>query len=304
MEMNLEDITATNTTTLMMTTTVACPPFNGDGREGEDSKAWFKTFRRETVDWNEEKKKKNFELYLVGDAEKWIKDPKTDSKVSWKALSEAFLKRFPSITDTEESKSMAYERLTACVLKEEELGKSTWDDNRKKDVPNHTAWAYKIVRLAAAYGDTGATTLPFIRSICLPRILNEILENQYDNYGEFAEAVSKIKLAKLRSACEKLKTIEDLKVEVQRLNNTRTPNTWSTPQAARSYSGFITPSPTCRSNMQNTPATPQSLPRTTSYRQASEHQSLASTLSTRHHRPTIHHCFERMHLLHLVATTS
>ncbi|KIJ44955.1 hypothetical protein M422DRAFT_251579 [Sphaerobolus stellatus SS14] len=136
----IEDTTTTATTIPMMTSSITCPAFHRDGREREDSRSWFKTFQRATVEWDDAKELKNFKLYLVDYAERWWEDSKTEAcKTSWAAILEAFLKRFLSITDTQESKSIGFERLTACMLMEDELGKSTWNDNRKKDKPEHVA---------------------------------------------------------------------------------------------------------------------------------------------------------------------
>ncbi|KIJ45537.1 hypothetical protein M422DRAFT_46600 [Sphaerobolus stellatus SS14] len=215
------------------------------------------------VEWDDTKKLKNFELYLEDEAEKWWEDPRmTTRKESWAAASKAFSERFPSIKDTEESKTITYKHLIACVLKQDELGKTAWDENKKKDILTHTAWAHKMARLAAAYGDTTAAALPFIRTTCIPKILSEMLEDQYDSYTGFTEAVSKIKLEKIKAACEKSNTIEELKAavanqrqEMNRWATSRQLNPWNTPQTNRTYSSFTT-SPQALSRFR-TPATPQ-----------------------------------------------
>ncbi|KIJ47076.1 hypothetical protein M422DRAFT_249392 [Sphaerobolus stellatus SS14] len=147
------------------------------------------------VEWDDMKKMKNFELYLEDNTERWWEDLKTAThKESWTTTSKAFLERFPSIKDMEESKTITYKHLVTCMLRQDELGKTAWDE--------------------AAYGDTTAAALPFIHATCILKILSEMLEDQYDSYTGFAEAVSKIKLEKIKAACEKSNTIEELKAAV------------------------------------------------------------------------------------------
>ncbi|KAF8580531.1 hypothetical protein K439DRAFT_1619752 [Ramaria rubella] len=192
-----------------------CPTFHGNGHDGEDSKSWFKTFRRSTVDWDDPKKLENFDLYLEDEADKWWASAAGIAcSTTWAAALAGFLTHFPSIPNAKEGQGIQFERLTRCVLTHQELGDMTWDDRKKKEVLNHTTWAQKIVRLAAAYGDTTAATLPFIRIMCLPPILNKLLDENYDSFAVFAEAVGNIKLEHLHVVRTAADTIDTLKLAV------------------------------------------------------------------------------------------
>ncbi|KAF8584369.1 hypothetical protein K439DRAFT_1616778 [Ramaria rubella] len=90
----------------------------------------------------------------------------------------------------------------------------TWDDRKKKEVPNHTTWAQKIVCLAATYGNTTAATLPFICIMCLLPILDELPDDDYDSFAVFAEVVSNIKLEHLCAVHTAADTINTLKLAV------------------------------------------------------------------------------------------
>ena len=96
-----------------------------------------------------------------------------------------------------------------------ELGHTTWDEMKKKEMPNYAAWAQKIPQLATTYGDETTTTLPFIRMMmCVPKMLDELLADDYLSYAEFSQAVGKGKLEKICSMCEAMDTIDLLKLVV------------------------------------------------------------------------------------------
>ncbi|KIJ40350.1 hypothetical protein M422DRAFT_49262 [Sphaerobolus stellatus SS14] len=77
----------------------------------------------------------------------------------------------------------------------------------------------------------------------MPKILNDMLDDNYGTYTAFAEAVGTIKLVKLKNAREKSNTIEQLKDAVNSLQNNRATSTWGTLQTARPYAMAATPSP-------------------------------------------------------------
>ncbi|KAF8588767.1 hypothetical protein K439DRAFT_1613269 [Ramaria rubella] len=241
------------------------PTFHGDGRDGEDSKLWFKTFRHSTIDWDNPKKLENFDLYLKDKVDKWWASAAGIAcSTTWAAASAGFLTHFRSILDAKEGWGIQFERLTWCILTCQELGDTTWDDRKKKEVPNHTTWAQKIVRLAAAYNNTTAATLPFIRIMCLPPILDKLLDNDYNSFAAFAEAVGNIKLERLCAIRTVADTINTLQLAVNagqrdaaclQAQATKPHNTVATPQNPCTFP--VTPPPMSQQpRCFNTPATP------------------------------------------------
>ena len=73
-------ITSTGSTAITsrmapMSSIATCLAFHGDGHEGEDSKSWFKAFRKATVEWDDVKRLMDFDLFLEHNAEKWWESP-------------------------------------------------------------------------------------------------------------------------------------------------------------------------------------------------------------------------------------
>ena len=111
---------------LAMSSATACLVFHGDGRKGEDSKSWFKAFRRATVEWNDAKRLMNFDLFLEHDAEEWWESPAgVACSGLWVAATNGFLMKFPSIPDPVEGCTMLFEQLVSCVLTCAELSRTT-----------------------------------------------------------------------------------------------------------------------------------------------------------------------------------
>ena len=123
-----------------------------------------------------------------------------------------FLTKFPSIPELFEGCTILFEWLVSCVLTCVELGSVMWVETKKKDIPNHVAWAQRVLWLAATYRDEMVTTLPFIQVMCVLKILDEFLADDYTSYTNFAQAVGNVKLEKLWSLCNTTDTIDSLKI--------------------------------------------------------------------------------------------
>ena len=74
--------------------------------------------------------------------------------------------------------------------------------------------------------------------MCILKILDELLEDDYTSYTDFAQAVGNVKLEKLWSLCNATDTIDSQKMAVNsNLNNT----TWLMSWAAKTNVSAITP---------------------------------------------------------------
>ena len=139
------------------------------------------------VEWNDAKRLLNFDLFLEHDVEEWWESPVgVACSQMWATATNGFLMKFPSIPDLVERCTMLFEGLVSCVLTCAELGHTTWDETKKREMLNHAAWAQKIAQLAATYGDETVTMLPFIRMMCVPKMLDKLLADDYISYMDFA----------------------------------------------------------------------------------------------------------------------
>ena len=116
-ESSLDTLSITTTRSMSLTSKMPATSsatnflaFHGDGCEGEDSKSWFKSFRRATVEWDDAKRLVNFDLFLEHDAEEWWESPVgVTCSGTWATTTNGFLAKFPFIPDLVEGCTVLFE---------------------------------------------------------------------------------------------------------------------------------------------------------------------------------------------------
>ena len=146
LSINMLSITSTGSIAITLRMAAASSlALHGDSCKGEDSKSQFKAFRMARVEWDDAKRLANFDLFLEHNAEKWWESPAgITCNGTWIDVITGFLMKFSSIPEPVEGCTVLFERLVSCVLTRAELGTVTWDETKKKDIPNHAAWVQRI----------------------------------------------------------------------------------------------------------------------------------------------------------------
>ncbi|KAI5998600.1 hypothetical protein EDD15DRAFT_2363410 [Pisolithus albus] len=174
------------------------PLFRGDYANKEEPADWFTEFQLSLpTTWSEDMKIDRFGLQVaVGSyADEWFTDLPTSDKASLAALKAAFLKR-------------------ALVLKEEDIG--SWIERDEGGDYGHVIWATKVMRLALSMGDTEGKLVEYAVEAA-PLTLRNELDEEYESWDEFVEAVRKVRSKKLTRSKEAKKGEQELRNEVAEL---------------------------------------------------------------------------------------
>jgi len=195
------------TTTPSMTTPATAktlPLFYGDYSDKEEPAHWFAQFQLALPEsWPETAKVQRFHMQLApgGYADKWFDALTASERASVAAIRTVFLRRWPPTKRAKWSKVQQKERIRDQGLKEEEIGK--WIQEGRVGDYGQNVWAERVMKLALSMGDAGGMLIEYAIETT-PTILRDHLEEGYDSWEEFIQAVWSIPAAKLRHSKEDL----------------------------------------------------------------------------------------------------
>ncbi|KAI6046569.1 hypothetical protein EDC04DRAFT_2994991 [Pisolithus marmoratus] len=192
----------------------AVPLFRGDYANKEEPSDWFTEFQLSLpTTWTEAMKVDRFGLQLAAGsyADEWFTDLPSSDKADMASLKAAFLKRWPANKRLKWTKAQQRERIRALTLDEEDVGK--WIETEGGGDYGHVIWATKVMRLALSMGDTEGKLIEYAVEEAPTALRNE-LEEEYENWNEFVEAVRKVKVKKLLRSKETKKGEQELRNEI------------------------------------------------------------------------------------------
>ncbi|KIM57134.1 hypothetical protein SCLCIDRAFT_17024 [Scleroderma citrinum Foug A] len=165
------------------------PLFHGDYSNSEEPAHWFVQFQLALPDtWSEVAKIQWFQLQLAprGYAEEWFNTLPTSELASLAMVRTAFLKRWPPMKRVKWLRLQQRERVRELGLKEEEVGK--WVQEGHIGDYGQKIWVDRVMRLALSMGDMDGSLIEYAIETA-PAILKDHLDNGYDSWEEFAQAV-------------------------------------------------------------------------------------------------------------------
>ncbi|KIM56849.1 hypothetical protein SCLCIDRAFT_17106 [Scleroderma citrinum Foug A] len=170
------------------------PLFHGDYSDKEEPAHWFAQFQLALPDlWPEATKVQWFRMQLAprGYTDEWF-----DALTTSECASVAAIR-----TRARWSKVQQKERVRDQSLKEEEIGK--WIQEGRVGDYGQNVWAERVMKLALSMGDADGTLIEYAIKMA-PPILRNHLEEGYDSWEEFIQAVRNIPAVKLRHSREDL----------------------------------------------------------------------------------------------------
>ncbi|KAI6011807.1 hypothetical protein PISMIDRAFT_29855 [Pisolithus microcarpus 441] len=168
------------------------PLFRGDYSNNEEPADWFAAFQLSLPStWSDAMKVDRFAMQLVvgSYADKWFMDLMLREKADLSMLKAAFLKRWPPVKRPKWTKMQQRERIRALRLEEDEIGK--WVQTEGGGDYGHVVWATKVMRMALSMGDVDGKLIEYAIEEAPSSLRNE-LEDEYEDWEEFVEAVRKI----------------------------------------------------------------------------------------------------------------
>lgn len=154
------------------------------------------------------------ELAAGSHADEWFADLPSEDKADMMALKAAFLKHWPPVKKPRWTRAQQRERIRALVLNEEDVGK--WVEDESGGDYGHIVWATKVMRLAMNMGDTEGRLIECVIEEA-PAVLRNELEDEYEGWDEFVEAVRKVKVKKMLRNREAKRGEQELRREVAEL---------------------------------------------------------------------------------------
>lgn len=235
----------------MPATTKTLPLFHGDYSNDEEPAHWFAQFQLALPDtWSEPAKIQWFQLQLApgGYADEWFDTLSASDWSSLAAIRAAFLKCWPPMKHAKWSKLRQKERVREQGLKEEEVGK--WVQEGCMGDYGQNVWADWVMRLVLSMGDTDGSLIEYAIETT-PAVLKDHLDDGYDSWEEFIQAVWEIPAVRLCQGKEELEQnracnsaiallrqqVVQLTVRVTALNQQSMPCLSPSP----SYSNLFTP---------------------------------------------------------------
>ncbi|KAI5983965.1 hypothetical protein EDD15DRAFT_2375808 [Pisolithus albus] len=174
------------------------PLFWGDCAGKGKPADWFTEFQLSLpATWSKTMKIDQFSLQLAAgsQADEWFVDLPAREKTDMATLKVAFLKRWPPTWRPKWTRTpQQQECIRALKLEEEEIGK--WIETAEGGDYGHILWATKVMRLAMSMGDVEGKLIKYVVEEA-PAILWNELEDKYDDWEEFVEAVRKVKVKKV-----------------------------------------------------------------------------------------------------------
>ncbi|KAI5995000.1 hypothetical protein EDD15DRAFT_2365904 [Pisolithus albus] len=193
------------------------PLFRGDYSGKEEPADWFTEFQLSLpTTWSEMTKVDRFGLQLaVGSyADEWFTNLPSEDKADMASLKAAFLKRWPPTKRPKWTKAQQRERIRAVKLDEEDIGR--WVETEDGGDYGHVVWATKVMRIALSMGDVEGKLVEYVVEEA-PTVLRNELEDEYEGWDEFIEAVRKAKVKKMLRNRETRRGEEGLRNEVAEL---------------------------------------------------------------------------------------
>ena len=190
----------------MMTSATAkmLPLFHGDYSDKEEPAHWFAQFQLALPDsWPEATKVQWFQMQLAprGYADEWFDALTASERASVAAIRTVFLRQWPLTKRARWSKVQQKEQVRDQSLKEEQIGK--WIQEGRVGDYGQNVWAEQVMKLALSMGDADGTLIEYAIEMA-PPILCDHLEEGYDSWEEFIQAVWNVPAAKLRRSREDL----------------------------------------------------------------------------------------------------
>ena len=189
---------------VMPAATKTLPLFHGDYSNSEEPAHWFVQFQLALLDtWSEAAKIHRFQLQLApgGYTDEWFNKLPASDRASLAAIRMAFLKQWPPMKHAKWLKLQQKERVREQGLKEEEVGK--WVQEGRVGDYGQNVWVDRVMRLALSMGNMDGSLIEYAIETALAA-LKDHLEDGYDSWEDFIQAVREIPAARLRRSKEEL----------------------------------------------------------------------------------------------------
>ena len=180
------------------------PLFHGDYSDKDKPTHWFTQFQLALPDtWSEAAKLQRFQMQLApgGYVDEWFNALSVSERSSLASIRAAFLKQWPPTKQAKWTKVQQKERVRDQSLKEEDIGK--WVQEGRVGDYGQNVWAERVMKLALSMGDADGTLIEYVIETA-PLILHDHLEEGYDSWEEFIQAVQKVPAAKLWCSKEEI----------------------------------------------------------------------------------------------------
>jgi hypothetical protein len=195
-------------------------PFHGD-KEDENPEDFLRAFFRRMGSANDEAKKNQFKYFLQADsaADEWFEDLQPADKDDWKAIEDAFNKRWPRKKAAKKTIEEYEDEITGTKLKMEDLAKK--EKTAGREVYSHIVWADKMATVVkGAKLETSTTYIGHVRKE-LPKLLREKIGAGHTDWTAFLKAVRDVDIDHIRDGVDIWKREQEeqnaLKTRIQQL---------------------------------------------------------------------------------------